>query len=106
MSTGLRFALIVTGVAMFHYVLQWARFLVGFSLAMSDFDDGPTMWGALGRLMVTAAQILWWPLVTHAMGRDVSPIHQHVVFAANSICWGILGAVAKTFHDARTPRAT
>jgi hypothetical protein len=106
MSTGQRFALIVTGVAMFHYVLQWACFLAGFSLAMSDFDNGPTMRGALGKVMVSAAELLWWPLVTHAMGRDMSPIHQHVVFAANSMCWGILGAVAKAVCDARKPRAT
>lgn len=100
----MRLGLIATGVAAFHYVLQWTCFLVGFSLAMSDFDDGPTIQGALGRLLFAAAQILWWPLVTHALGRDMSPIQQHVVFVTNSMGWGILGAVAIQGYRARRRR--
>jgi hypothetical protein len=82
--------------AALHYSLFWACFLVGFGLGMSDFDEGPTAWGALGDVIFSASQLLAVPIGTiafHSPWRDTPPWQQHALLAANSLVWGTAAAL-------------
>jgi hypothetical protein len=86
-----------TAAAAVHYFLFWACFLLGFSLGMSDFDEGPTAWGTLGRLLFWLSQLLSVPIASialHSSSRDIPSWQQHAIFGANSFVWGIAAALA------------
>ena len=80
-----------------HYFLFWACFLLGFSLGMSDFDEGPTAWGTLGRLLFWFSELLSVPIASIALrssSPDIPSWQQHAIFGVNSLVWGIAAAVA------------
>lgn len=83
-------------VAALHYVAFWAFFLFGMSLGMSDFDEGPTFSGLIGRLLLLVSYVLGIPLgsVLLHFSRGTSPAQQHAILALNSLLWGGVAALA------------
>jgi hypothetical protein len=73
-----------------HYALFLTMFLLGAGLAFSDFDDGPTTAGHLGRAFFSVAHILAFPLGSLILdgALHVSPAAQHAVLFLNSVLWG------------------
>jgi hypothetical protein len=98
--------LLVVALATLHYVASWGLFLLGFSLGMSDFDEGPSIWGAIGRALFIASQALWWPTaqLTMAHAREMSSSQSHALIAANSGAWGCVLALCVRMYRRRRAR--
>jgi hypothetical protein len=73
-----------------HYTLFLFTFLLGAGPAFSDFDEGPTAAGHLGRALFAGARVLAFPLGTLIFDGVVhlAPAAQHAVLFLNSVLWG------------------
>jgi hypothetical protein len=84
-------------VAVVHYCAFWACFLVGFTLAMHEFENGPTAWGSLERAFAASSELLAAPIgsiLFRSPSRGLSSLQQHALLAGNSLVWGVAAALA------------
>jgi hypothetical protein len=83
-------------VAVTHYFIFWGSFLVGFGLAMREFDEGPTAWGPLERLLSSVSDLLALPIgaiLFRSPAPNLPGWLQHAILAGNSVVWGATAAL-------------
>ena len=94
--------------AFLHYIAFWGSFLFGASLGMSDFDEGPTFTGFIGRLLFLVSYVLGIPLgslLMHMLGPTAAAQQQHMLLALNSVLWGSVVALVLLWRTHRRQSA-